>query len=170
MVKYQVTFLPLTIILKRLLFNTVKERRIPPSPSGSTATGTFLEQVALGTEIPKKYMYHYDGRWAPWMISNMNLTAEGVLVYSIVYASFWECEAWLILNYTKIEKLTGVPAVRARALVARMVQNNHLLTIKHRGEVAYIPNYEFIPENKQWIGYRLREFMKENNQEVRKML
>lgn len=113
------------------------------------------------TEIPKKYMYHYDGRWAPWMISNMNLTAEGVLVYSIVYASFWEKEAWLILNYPKIEKLTGVPAVRARALIARMVQNKHLLTIKHRGELAYIPNYEFIPENKQWIGYRLREFMKE---------
>ena len=135
-----------------------------------TATGTFLEYVALGTEIPKKYMYHYDGRWAPWMISNMNLTAEGVLVYSIVYASFWECEAWLVLNYTKIEKLTGVPAVRARALVARMVQNKHLLTIKHRGELAYIPNYEFIPENRQWIGYRLREFMKGNDQEVRRML
>ena len=115
-------------------------------------------------------MYHYDGRWAPWMISNMNLTAEGVLVYSIVYASFWECEAWLVLNYTKIEKLTGVPAVRARALVARMVQNKHLLTIKHRGELAYIPNYEFIPENRQWIGYRLREFMKGNDQEVRRML
>ena len=115
-------------------------------------------------------MYHYDGRWAPWMISNMNLTAEGVLVYSIVYAAFWEIEAWLILNYNKIEKLTGVPAVRARALVSRMVQNNHLLTIKHRGEVAYIPNYEFIPENKQWIGYRLREFMKGNDQKVRRML
>lgn len=124
----------------------------------------------MGTEIPKKYMYHYDGRWAPWMISNMNLTAEGVLVYSIIYASFWEKEAWLILNYSKIEKLTGVPAVRARALIARMVQNKHLLTIKHRGELAYIPNYEFIPENKQWIGYRLREFMKENDQEVRRML
>ena len=124
----------------------------------------------MGTEIPKKYMYHYDGRWAPWMISNMNLTAEGVLVYSIVYASFWEKEAWLILNYPKIEKLTGVPAVRARALIARMVQNKHLLTIKHRGELAYIPNYEFIPENKQWIGYRLREFLKGNDQEVRRML
>ena len=115
-------------------------------------------------------MYHYDGRWAPWMISNMNLTAEGVLVYSIVYASFWEKEAWLILNYPKIEKLTGVPAVRARALIARMVQNKHLLTIKHRGELAFIPNYEFIPENKQWIGYRLREFLKGNEQEVRRML
>ena len=124
----------------------------------------------MGTEIPKKHIYHYDGRWAPWMIANMNLTAEGVLVYSVVYASFWECEAWLILNYNKIEKLTGVPAVRARALVSRMVQNNHLLTIKHRGEVAYIPNYEFIPENKQWIGYRLREFMKGNDQKVRRML
>ena len=80
----------------------------------------------MGTEIPKKYIYNYDGRWAPWMIANMNLTAEGVLVYSIVYAAFWEIEAWLILNYNKIEKLTGVPAVRARALVSRMVQNNHL--------------------------------------------
>lgn len=124
----------------------------------------------MGTEIPKKHIYQYDGRWAPWMIANMNLTAEGVLVYSIVYAAFWELEAWLILNYNKIEKLTGVPAVRARALVARMVQNNHLLTIKHRGELAYIPNYEFIPENKQWIGYRLREFMKGNDQKVRRML
>lgn len=170
MVKIQVSFPLLTIIIKRLLFNIVKERRVPPSPSGSTATGAFLELVVLGTEFPKKHIYHYDGRWAPWMISNMNLTAEGVLVYSIVYAAFWELEAWLILNYNKIEKLTGVPAVRARALVSRMVQNNHLLTIKHRGEVAYIPNYEFIPENKQWIGYRLREFMKGNDQKVRRML
>ena len=160
----------MTLVLKRLLFNIVKKRRVLPSPSGSTATGAFLELVVLGTEIPKKFIYQYDGRWAPWMISNMNLTAEGVLVYSIVYASFWEKEAWLILNYNKIEKLTGVLAVRARALVARMVQNNHLLTIKHRGEVAYIPNYEFIPENKQWIGYRLREFLKGNEQEVRRML
>ena len=124
----------------------------------------------MGTEIPKKYIYHYDGRWAPWMIANMNLTAEGVLVYSIVYAEFWEKEDWLILNYLKIEKITGVNAVRERDLIARMVQNKHLLTIKHRGELAYIPNYEFIPENKQWIGYRLREFMKENEQEVRRML
>ena len=124
----------------------------------------------MGTEISKKHIYQYDGRWAPWMISNMNLTAEGVLVYSIVYASFWEKEAWLILNYNKIEKLTGVPAVRARALVSRMVQNNHLLTIKHRGELAYILNDEFIHEKKQWIGYRLREFLKGNEQEVRRML
>ena len=156
------------MLLKDYYLNSKK--RVPPSPSSRTATGTFLEYVVLGTEIPKKYMYHYDGRWAPWMISNMNLTAEGVLVYSIVYASFWEKEAWLILNYPKIEKLTGVPAVRARALIARMVQNKHLLTIKHRGELAYIPNYEFIPENKQWIGYRLREFLKGNEQEVRRML
>ena len=158
------------MIVFKNYFNIVKKRRVPPSPFGSTATGTLAGEVVLSTEIPKKHMYHYDGRWAPWMIANMNLTAEGVLVYSIVYAAFWEKEAWLILNYPKIEKLTGVPAVRARALIARMVQNKHLLTIKHRGELAYIPNYEFIPEDKQCIGYRLREFMKENEQEVRRML
>ena len=123
----------------------------------------------MGTEIPKKNTYYYDGRWAPWMIKNMNLTAEGVLVYSIIYAAFWERETWLILNYPKIEKLTGVPAARARALIAQMVQKNFLLAIEHRGEAAYIPNYEFIPENKTWIGHRLREFLKGNFQAVRRM-
>lgn len=147
-----------------------KEKRVPPSPPGSTATGPLIGVgTVLGTEIPKKNTYQYDGRWAPWMIHGLGLTAEEMLVYSVVYAAFWEREAWLLVNYKKLEKLTGVPEVKARKYIKKLVQLGHVLEHNYLGEPCYIPNFEPIPDNKTWIGHRIRVFLQEKRQAVRRL-